>query len=154
MAKSDEKKQKKEEKRAKKAAAAREAIATDLQFKDYDKDKVVVAELDFDDDDVKKSQFVAPFDASKTSLTREEWDAAIGEVNGVFHHKGLMALLCCLCGEPEHHVEDLQKKCKALTEKYESRGVAFYCVHKEDVAGLVAGGVGPPRVRRFRPAVS
>ena len=50
-----------------------------------------------------------------------------------------MALLCCLCGDPEDHVGDVKKKCKALTEKYESRGVAFHCVHKEDVAGALAG---------------
>ena len=51
------------------------------------------------------------------------------------------ALLCCLCGEPEHHVDDVKKKCKELTEKYESRGVAFHCKHKEDLEGLVVGMV-------------
>jgi len=70
-----------------------------------------------------------------------------------------MALLCCLCGDPEvptrrnqvdalaasmarptqDHVGDVQKKCKALSEKYASRGVTFHCVHKEDVAGALAG---------------
>ena len=112
----------------------------------------------FDDDDVKKSGFDLPFDAEKTALTKEEWDGAIGEVNSAFHHTGCMALLCCLCGDPEvpprrgiqvdavastppaqDHVGDVKKKCKALTEKYESRGVAFHCVHKEDVAGALAG---------------
>ena len=39
----------------------------------------------------------------------------------------------------QDHVGDVKKKCKALTEKYESRGVAFHCVHKEDVAGALAG---------------
>ena len=39
----------------------------------------------------------------------------------------------------QDHVSDVQKKCKALTEKYDSRGVAFHCVHKEDVAGALAG---------------
>ena len=55
----------------------------------------------FDDDDVKKSGFDLPYDAEKTALTKEEWDAAIGEVNGVFNHTGIMAVLCCLCGDPE-----------------------------------------------------
>ena len=39
----------------------------------------------------------------------------------------------------QDHVGDVKKKCKSLTEKYESRGVAFHCVHKEDVAGALAG---------------
>ena len=39
----------------------------------------------------------------------------------------------------QDHVSDVKKKCKTLTEKYESRGVAFHCVHKEDVAGALAG---------------
>ena len=93
----------------------------------------------FDDDDVKKSGFDLPYDAEKTALTKDEWDTALADINGVFHHTGCMALLCCLCGDPEDHVGDVKKKCKALTEKYESRGVAFHCVHKEDVAGALAG---------------
>ena len=112
---------------------------------------------------MKKSGFDLPYDAEKTALTKEEWDAALADINGVFHHTGCMALLCCLCGDPEvpprrgnsslrrrrdgvaatppaqDHVGDVKKKCKALTEKYESRGVAFHCVHKEDVAGALAG---------------
>ena len=55
----------------------------------------------FDDDDVKKSGFDLPYDAEKTALTKEEWDAALAEINGVFNHTGLMAVLCCLCGDPE-----------------------------------------------------
>ena len=55
----------------------------------------------FDDDDVKKSGFDLPYDAEKTALTKEEWDGALAEINGVFHHTGFMALLCCLCGDPE-----------------------------------------------------
>ena len=39
----------------------------------------------------------------------------------------------------QDHVGDVQKKCKALSEKYASRGVTFHCVHKEDVAGALAG---------------
>ena len=98
-----------------------------------------MAELHFDDDDVKKSGFDLPYDAEKTALTKEEWDSSLAEINGVFHHTGCMALLCCLCGDPEDHVGDVQKKCKSLSEKYASRGVTFHCVHKEDVAGALAG---------------
>ncbi len=113
----------------------------------------------FDDDDVKKSGFDLPYDAEKTALTKEEWDGALAEINGVFNHTGFMALLCCLCGDPEvptrrnqvdalaastarptqDHVGDVQKKCKSLSEKYAARGVTFHCVHKEDVAGALAG---------------
>ena len=39
----------------------------------------------------------------------------------------------------QDHVGDVQKKCKSLSEKYASRGVTFHCVHKEDVAGALAG---------------
>ena len=39
----------------------------------------------------------------------------------------------------QDHVSDVQKKCKSLSEKYASRGVTFHCVHKEDVAGALAG---------------
>ena len=60
-----------------------------------------MAELHFDDDDVKKSGFDLPFDAEKTALTKEEWDGALAEINGVFNHTGIMAVLCCLCGDPE-----------------------------------------------------
>ena len=60
-----------------------------------------MAELKFDDDDVKKSGFDLPYDAEKTALTKEEWDGALADINGVFHHTGCMALLCCLCGDPE-----------------------------------------------------
>ena len=60
-----------------------------------------MAELHFDDDDVKKSGFDLPYDAEKTALTKEEWDGALADINGVFHHTGCMALLCCLCGDPE-----------------------------------------------------
>ena len=103
-----------------------------------------------------------PYDAEKTALTKEEWDGALAEINGVFNHTGIMAVLCCLCGDPEvpprrgnsnlrgrrdgaatppaqDHVGDVQKKCKSLSEKYASRGVTFHCVHKEDVAGALAG---------------
>ena len=55
----------------------------------------------FDDDDVKKSGFDLPYDAEKTALTKEEWDGALAEINGVFNHTGIMAVLCCLCGDPE-----------------------------------------------------
>merc|ERR1711957_906764 len=75
-------------------------------------DKIVIAELDFDDWDfsTEKGKFEASYDASKTALTREEWDAAIGEVNGVMKHEGVKGFLCCLCGEAGHHVGDLKKK--------------------------------------------
>ena len=85
-------------------------LADSAQFKGFD--KVVVAELHFDDDEVKKSGFDLPYDAEKTVLTREEWDGALADINGVFHHTGCMALLCCLCGDPEDHVGDVKKKCK------------------------------------------
>ena len=85
----EEKKAKKAEKKAAKAEKKLENEKDEAAKKlGVTSDRVVVAALDFDDDDVKKSQFVAPFDASKTSLTREEWDAAIADVNSVFHHKG------------------------------------------------------------------
>ena len=60
-----------------------------------------MAELHFDDDDVKKSGFDLPYDGEKTALTKEEWDGALAEINGVFNHTGIMAVLCCLCGDPE-----------------------------------------------------
>lgn len=134
---SDEKSAAKAEKKARKAKERKEGVAADSEFKDFD--KVVVAELEYDEDEVKNSKFVMPFDAAKTSLTREEWDAAIGEVNSAFHYTGPMALLCCLCGAPEHHVGDVKKKCKELTETYESRGVAFHVKHKEDYEGHCIG---------------
>ena len=89
----------KHSKKAQKKEQQRADLADSAQFKNFD--KVVVAELHFDDDDVKKSGFDLPFDADKTVLTREEWDAALADINGVFHHTGCMALLCCLCGDPE-----------------------------------------------------
>ena len=96
---SDDKKAAKAEKKAQKKEKQKADLADSAQFKGFD--KVVVAELHFDDDDVKKSGFDLPYDGEKTALTKEEWDAAIGEVNGVFNHTGCMALLCCLCGDPE-----------------------------------------------------
>ena len=155
---SDDKKAAKAEKKAQKKEKQKADLADSAQFKGFD--KVVVAELHFDDDDVKKSGFDLPYDAEKTALTKEEWNSALAEINGVFNHTGLMALLCCLCGDPEvptrrqvyavaataskprsaqDHVGDVQKKCKSLSEKYASRGVTFHCVHKEDVAGALAG---------------
>ena len=96
---SDDKKAAKAEKKAQKKEKQKADLADSAQFKGFD--KVVVAELHFDDDDVKKSGFDLPYDAEKTALTKEEWDEAIGEVNGVFNHTGIMAVLCCLCGDPE-----------------------------------------------------
>ena len=96
---SDDKKAAKAEKKAQKKEKQKADLADSAQFKGFD--KVVVAELHFDDDDVKKSGFDLPFDADKTALTREEWDGALAEINGVFNHTGIMAVLCCLCGDPE-----------------------------------------------------
>ena len=96
---SDDKKAAKAEKKAQKKEKQKADLAGSAQFKGFD--KVVVAELHFDDDDVKKSGFDLPYDAEKTALTKEEWDGALAEINGVFNHTGFMALLCCLCGDPE-----------------------------------------------------
>ena len=88
-----------DDKKAAKKEKQKADLADSAQFKGFD--KVVVAELHFDDDDVKKSGFDLPYDAEKTALTKEEWDGALAEINGVFNHTGIMAVLCCLCGDPE-----------------------------------------------------
>mmetsp|Transcript_23501 Transcript_23501/g.47790 ORF Transcript_23501/g.47790 Transcript_23501/m.47790 type:complete len:128 (-) Transcript_23501:279-662(-) len=97
-------------------------------------DKIVIAELDFDDWDFSatKGNFEAPYDATKTALTREEWDAAINDVNGVMKHEGAKGLLCCLCGDASDHVGDLKKKCRELTAKHAAKGAEFSCKVKED----------------------
>ena len=61
---SDDKKAAKAEKKAQKKEKQKADLADSAQFKGFD--KVVVAELHFDDDDVKKSGFDLPFDAEKT----------------------------------------------------------------------------------------
>ena len=59
-----DKKAAKAEKKAQKKEKQKADLADSAQFKGFD--KVVVAELHFDDDDVKKSGFDLPFDAEKT----------------------------------------------------------------------------------------
>ena len=61
---SDDKKAAKAEKKAQKKEKQKADLADSAQFKGFD--KVVVAELHFDDDDVKKSGFDLPYDAEKT----------------------------------------------------------------------------------------
>ena len=61
-----DKKAAKAEKKAQKKEKQKADLADSAQFKGFD--KVVVAELHFDDDDVKKSGFDLPYDAEKTRV--------------------------------------------------------------------------------------
>ena len=116
-------------------------LELDQPLRRPDNSRVVTAKLVYDDWDASitsRGKFEVPYDASKTSLTRAEWDAAIADVNSVFEHKGAMGMLCCLCGEAVDHEHDLKKKCRQLTEKHAAKGVEFHCKVKEDEWGQVA----------------
>ena len=90
--------------------------------------------------------FPAKYEAGKVSLSKEEFDAAIADINAVLEKNVLDYILCpfhwltCDAFDCSGYVQELQTECDKQTAKFSEKNVHFYIKTKTKV---VVGWDGP-----------